>query len=308
LPACGDANSALMVIEEGLASYPDERRLLSRKEALLKIVSSVRRSERREEKEKDLDELNGLLKRMEQAQDAAAVDSIRERSIAIARKHHGDPEFESVFRSVGDLWDAVHPSNIAPKASIPKFEPLPESGRGSETPKPPPEASTNRAERQHISEKVRNLAVIFRQNGERGLATLRSIPRKRIAIFVAIPLSAIVLVASIVTYKKVHPPPPPKREAVIAKVEINTSAPGARVFVDGKEIGPAPQALGLSEGEHQIDAELTGYGSKGPVVFRVERGAPPPPSTVTVALEPLPTIFRISTEFQQASLDNEKLM
>src|SRR5262249_38085207 len=279
LPACGDANSALMVIEEGLASYPDERRLLSRKEALLKIVSSVRRSERREEKEKDLDELNGLLKRMEQAQDAAAVDSIRERSIAIARKHHGDPEFESVFRSVGDLWDAVHPSNIAPKASIPKFEPLPESGRGSETPKPPPEASTNRAERQHISEKVRNLAVILRQNGERGLATLRSIPPKRIASFVAIPLSVIVLVAGIATYKRFHRPriiPPP---VVVAKVEINTSVPDARIFVDPKPIGVGPQSVELPEGEHQIDAELIGYGSKGPVVFRVERGAPPPPST-----------------------------
>src|SRR5262249_50260040 len=35
---------------------------------------------------------------------------------------------------------------------------------------------------------------------------------------------------------------------------------------------------------------------------------PPPPSSVNVALDPLPSMLFISTQLQQASLDNEKLV
>src|SRR6267143_1168346 len=63
--ASGDIDAALTVIEKGLVSYPDERRHVQRKDALVKIVGPAKRPE---EKEKDLNEMRELKNQMREAQ------------------------------------------------------------------------------------------------------------------------------------------------------------------------------------------------------------------------------------------------
>jgi len=131
-----------------------------------------------------------------------------------------------------------------------------------------------------------------------------SAPRRRTAlVLVAV---AIVLLISIVAFRFARSTRRPP--AVTAEIAINASVPGAHILVDGKDVGIAPVTFKLSEGQHSIDGALPGYSSKQPISIGVGAGATPPPSTLNVVLDPLPSMLFISTELQQASLDDEKLV
>src|SRR3989441_3629383 len=106
--ASGDVSAALAVIEKGLDSYPDERRLVQRKDLLLKIVPTIRHAE---EKEKDLNEMRELKKQMREARNnEEAFNSLMERSRVMAGKYTGDPDVQSFFRSVEDEWKTIAPT------------------------------------------------------------------------------------------------------------------------------------------------------------------------------------------------------
>src|SRR5262249_31925817 len=58
--ASGDVSAALAFVEHGLGSYPDEGRLLQRKEALLKIIGPARQPQPKEEVKAPLRKPNEL--------------------------------------------------------------------------------------------------------------------------------------------------------------------------------------------------------------------------------------------------------
>src|SRR5262249_18474180 len=109
--AAGDAPSALTVVQEGLGTYPDERRLLARQDALLKILPSTRRPEAPEAREADLKELHQSEDRLKDAHNAETARPILDRSIAIAGKYPADVEIQSIRRSVEDLFAANAATN-----------------------------------------------------------------------------------------------------------------------------------------------------------------------------------------------------
>jgi len=287
--ALGDVGAAFAVIQKGLDSYPDERRLVQRKDALLKIPKTAP-----EEKEKDLKELRQLEKQMKEPRSEADFKSIMERSRIIAGKYAGNSDVQSIFRSLEDEWKTISlkppPSGYTRGSKLPTQKPV---SRGEIATQPKPVS--------HESTSADNSLGRCIQSFRRALASLSI---KRQAIIGAIPI-LFILPVLIYALKPLitRPPQPPK--PLEATVPINASLPGAHLFVNGEDRGVEPFTLKLPDGLYKFDAALPGYRSK-PQEVRVERGVAIPP-TVTVQLDPIPPIFQVSTEFQQGSLDDEKL-
>ena len=73
-------------------------------------------------------------------------------------------------------------------------------------------------------------------------------------------------------------------DAVLASLTISVDAPGATVYLDGREVGPAPlpQVVRLDAGSHVIEARLPGYRDARETVLLREH------ETVTAQLELVP--------------------
>ena len=286
--ASGDPDAALTVIQKGLDSYPDEQRLVQRKDALLQAAKVVH-----EEKQKDLKELRELKNQVKEAQNEAACNSILERSRVIRGKHVGDIDVESIYRSVEEEWKTIslkrqtagnRSAAVAPTPAVPAPQ--------SKIPAPSKDVS---------GEWTTAISRLWdRIRSARGV--LGSISTERQAILGAIPI-VLILPFLIREIPKSPKPLPPPFEAAVA---INASLPGARLLVNGEDRGVDPLTLKLAEGQYKVDAVFPGYVSR-PVDLEIKRGVTIPPA-ITVPLDELPPILRVSTEFQQGSLDNEKLI
>ncbi|PYS13561.1 MAG: hypothetical protein DMG15_10795, partial [Acidobacteria bacterium] len=261
LQARGQLSSSLAAIEEGLKSYPQEPRLIARKEALLKLLGSVKPSSQRDN---DLAEMRDLRDQIGQA-GGPAVATLVERTRMIALKYPSDEQVGSLLGDVEDfmatkLFEA--PGARGAKPSEPHL-----TGKLVHD---SPAADPHQAER--ISKTSAEIAKPAKQGAK---------------------------------MRVVRPPPAPP--AVLEReVSIQATVPGARLLVNGEDRGAIPQTLKFPQGEYRIDAKLTGYASKGPVLLRVGTGETNSAS-VTVPLEALPAIFHLSTDFTEASLDEEKL-
>jgi eukaryotic-like serine/threonine-protein kinase len=235
--ASADPGAALAVIENGLISYPDEQRLLARKEALLKTLKPA--------------------------------------------KH-----VESVFKPVDEDWAPSAVNAQAPKENsfldTNATVGLPSSAQKVDTP------AVSNQDSQGSSERA---------------ASRKFLSPKRLAIF-----GAIAATVAVVVWVFVHKtPPPPLPTTITWEGSIDASVAGAHIFVDGQDRGVDHVQIKLAEGEHKIDAVLPGFSTKEPVIFRVGDGTPRPPS-IALLLVPLQPVLRVSTEFQQGTLDGEKLM
>jgi serine/threonine protein kinase len=281
--ASGDPDSALAIIQKGLDSYPDEPRLIQRKDALLTAAKGVQ-EEKEEEKEKDLKELRELKNQVKEAQNEASWNSIMERSRVIRGKHIGDLDVESIYNSVEEEW-----KTISVKRRPPKFQGRTPNSELQEFGVRPWNSSTAAITR--LWDRIRSA---------RGV--LGSMSTERQAILGAIPI-LLILPFLITEIPKSTTPLPPPFEAAIA---INASLPGAHLLVNGEDRGVDPLTLNLGEGQYKLDAVLPGYVST-PVNLEIKRGATISP-TITVPLNELPPILRVSTELQQGSLDSEKLI
>jgi serine/threonine-protein kinase len=285
--ASGDVDAALALAQKGLESYPDEQRLVQRRNALLEIAKTVA-----EEKERNLKELRELKKQVGEAKNEAAF----ERSRVIYTKYAGDPDVESVFRDIEDEWAKTTLPKTPSVGSIPKSAPPPKEVPASK--------DKIRVQRQFRSSVSAIRVPRLRDRIQSARQTLGSISTKQQAIIGVIPIVLMlgVLISEVKPiFRRPPTPPPPEAEVV-----INSSFPGAHLLVNGEDRDVDRLTLNLREGKYKFDAVLPGYVSR-PVELEVKRGATVPP-TVTVPLDPLPPLFRVSTEFLQGSLDNEKMM
>jgi serine/threonine protein kinase len=88
LQASGDLAGALLRVEEGLAAYPREPRLIQIQETVQRDLQALRRQTRR----RDLEELRRMATEAEAAPDAAAKQLVAERARAVAEKYSEDEE------------------------------------------------------------------------------------------------------------------------------------------------------------------------------------------------------------------------
>jgi len=116
LQTSGDLATALSRVEEGLASYPREPRLIQLKEAVQRDLQTQRRQTRR----RDLEELRRLESEADSAKDADTKQSLGSRARALADKYIED---EEVLSSANGLLQKLNLPEVTPRASGPESAP-----------------------------------------------------------------------------------------------------------------------------------------------------------------------------------------
>ena len=91
--AAGDREGAVVQVEQGLSLYPLEPRLTQLQNTLNKETLE---SQRHQDRRRSLAELRQVEDQLETVTDLATVNSLRERTQVVARKHPDDPEFQSI--------------------------------------------------------------------------------------------------------------------------------------------------------------------------------------------------------------------
>jgi serine/threonine protein kinase len=110
LRGTGDFAGALARVQEALATYPNEKRLLQTRENL---QSEMAQAERAKARSRDLEELRTLKREAEKVTDISAVRSYRDRAKALAASHADDAEVRSLVNSLEQLSKPT--GNIRPK-------------------------------------------------------------------------------------------------------------------------------------------------------------------------------------------------
>jgi serine/threonine protein kinase len=150
LKAAGDLDGALAQLQQGLAAYPAEPRLLQvndtlQRESLRSALEAYRR---------DLDGLRRLERDAEATADAEVLKTLCQEARALAQRHPEDAEFQSLAGSVGQRLASV--TQLLQRPATAKVEatpsrpsptlPIEASGQGLPSQRKPPEVSVARLE------------------------------------------------------------------------------------------------------------------------------------------------------------------
>jgi serine/threonine-protein kinase len=278
LQAAREPLKALAQVEQALAIYSSEPRLVQLHSTLKKAILDTERWEKRR---RDLHEVRGLAQSAESAS-TGELKSILAQARGIAREYPGDLEFESclepVERRIESLETVLYPAampaaaaagNPAPPA-VPELPfPLPAEPETLILPPPPP----------HVAAPL----VTATDRHPNAL-------RNRYAVGAAGLL--ILLLAGIGwwgTKKPTRSPFP-----TIA-VEVQTNPAGAELKIAGKSYGLSNRQLQLLPGSYDLEIVKDGYQPDFERVT-VASGKPVPP--VNVALRPVPARLEISTDLK----------
>ena len=303
LQAAADFAAALTQVDEGLASFPQEPRLLQLRETLRREMAE---SQRR----RQLEELKKLGREAERSGDPAARQAFGERAGSMATTYAGDAQFLSAIQEVERL--VTPPPGAPPAASAPapsqsselpratmifsprSGSPAPEAPRGPASsaggtaatapklaPRPPaaprPQLvkSVSRTAPQVLRGLGEMLAKVRSHPALRSLEeTIRNLPRRTKIIVGASALGLLVLLALIVALIPGSPKPPVKPAIISVPVSIHTSPPGATIVIDGEVRGTSDLQIDLPPGRHDIEARLPGYESAASSV-EVKDGSSP---------------------------------
>jgi hypothetical protein len=95
--AAGDVARALASVEEGVAKYPHETRLLQVREGLSR---ELEQAQLRQVRVRDLEQMRRLQVELERTSDPSAGRRIGDRMVALGAKYPNDPEFEAALAEV----------------------------------------------------------------------------------------------------------------------------------------------------------------------------------------------------------------
>jgi eukaryotic-like serine/threonine-protein kinase len=97
LQAAGDQDAALAKVENGLALYPNENRLMQLHATMRNSVTELRRGR---ERAGDVEALRGIRQRVEQPANSEERGSLIDQSTAILQKHPDDPEIGALAAEI----------------------------------------------------------------------------------------------------------------------------------------------------------------------------------------------------------------
>ena len=337
LRAAADLAGALARVEEALATYPNENRLVQMRQTLQKEMAEAERNKARRQ---DLEELRKLKREAESATAKSAVRSYRDRAQALAAKYPGDEEFRALADSLGQVSVPLvnrgpSPPKTAPdaKANVPNatllFTPagpsatklvqpsatssgLPPVGPPTKAPaassgsapaaaQPSPRSKATSAPSQFFVTLRSSLQRLWaaKPNIAPILGRLNTLPVKIGAIVAG---SLVLLLAMTLVLVKILRPKPTPPVTQIA-VHIHVSPPGATIRVDNEPHNVSDLDITLPIGNHQIEAQLDGYQTAGSS-FEARPGAP---GSVDLTLQPVLPVVKLTadTGAGKVSLDDK---
>jgi tetratricopeptide (TPR) repeat protein len=326
--AAGDVARALASLDEGVAKYPHESRLIQVREVLQRDSAQV---QGRQVRPRDLDEIRRLQGELDRTQDPAAARRIGERMFALGAKYPHDSDFEAVMAYVRRrATQGAPPATVSreetegqgatrmfsPQAHVPTRRPEPPSPSTVSLPERVPPRPSDIATRvapgpaagrapfvatvtTAVLESLRNLrkkvtAVTLKIRMPKSTALDRlSFNRRKVLIAAGSVLGLGILVWLV---PKVIRPAGPGRGSVGATntlaIAIQTDPPGASIKVDGVDSGISDRQVHLSRGTHSVLAEMPGY---QPATQEIEVNDRSPRET-RLTLQPALPVIRVSAD------------
>jgi eukaryotic-like serine/threonine-protein kinase len=320
LQADGNLAGALSRIEETLAAYPRELRLIQIQETVQREIQSQRRQTRR----RDLEELRRVAREAETITDPAAKQVLGQKVQALAGKYLDDEEFLAVANAfLGRLnmtgiqgKSASQAGEDRDKKQTPGASAHPSAGRDGAMasiyspatmdlePAPPSQSAaavstpSNIAAGPKVVETPALLApppVTLKTSkpiGRQGPASPTAVRRKssaRRAILVA--AAAAVLLVGFFIVRPRHGTGVAPASAQLT-VRVHASPPGTTILVNNEARGTSDVQMDLPEGSYQIEARLDGYQSKS-ASLEVKPGSP---NSLDLTLEPALPALRLSSD------------
>jgi len=295
--AAGDPKGALAQLEQGLAAYPTETRLIQARDTLRKDTAQP---PLRQARHRDLEELRRLEHDAGATADPETVRSLFHTATALVGRYPDDAEFQSLATSIGRRLETVNrlaESQAGSKAA----EDLSNIASGAVAEMPP---------RVDAAQQGGQIAEVLNVDARAHfLRTFRSVlerlqnPRWLMA---ATGLATVVVVGGLLywwwkRHPQQPPPPPPPPSLSMLDVDFTTNPPGATLRIDEQDQGTSPKRLKLTEGSHQVEALMEGYQpfSKR---FTVPH-ASAAPINLTLALQPLALKLQLLTKVRDAQVE-----
>ncbi len=326
LQAGGDLAGALARIEEGLAAYPREPRLIQIQETVQRELQSQRRQMRR----RDLEELRRMEREAETITDAKVKQVFGERVQALARKHVDDEEVLPVANALLERLNiapvrAGDPSQIVGEERLRK-EPVPGSGavgsaEGSgatqsvyspatmdvpaslaeRPPASPPSPDVTGALAASTGSQAKSPASRAKPSARSfgaglslpNLPSLKAFAQtSRGRVIVASAAGAALLLAF--TLLLVRPGHRHGATPPVAKftVRVHTTPPGATVRINNEVRGLSDLQVELPEGNYQVEAQLDGYAPKTSSL-EAKAGSP---NSLQLIFEPALPVLKLSSD------------
>ena len=219
----------------------------------------------KQQRSQDLQNARGLQYQAENLEDADQLQSIYEQTQSFVAKYPEEPELQTIAREVERIVRARAGRKPAPESK-------------AQTPKPAPQKNARLAV-QHLLERLRRVT-------------------SKHTVQLAAGIIGVLLVAFAVwRYWPVHP--------ALIPIEIHTTPPGARIRINGFELGTSNLSFGLPAGDYQVEASLPGYETAINSIA-VARGKP---SSFEVTLQPSAKSLRVTTNLEQGQvwLDDKQI-
>lgn len=314
LQASADLPGALSRIEEGLAAYPREPRLLQIRDTLQKELQSQRRQIRR----RDLEELRSLEHEAAAATDPAVKQSFGERAQTLAEKYADDEEVLTVAdgllqrlnlpptsRPSAQLSTDKAKDERVPGGKIPSagtdgatvsfystptvsIEPPAEEKTKPSTPAPPPAPPSAPP-----SAPRKQPAPPAALKPSRPAAARASfLPASRSLKIAGAGAVAVLLLAVSWLALRHGRQASGSSSASLVSVRIHTSPSGANIRINNEARGTSDLQVDLPQGTYQVEAQLDGY-QPATASLEVKLGSP---NSLDLTLQPPPPAVRLSSD------------
>ena len=312
LQAAGDLAHALSRIEEALAAYPREPRLIQIQETVRRELHAQRRQARR----RDLEELRRMEREADTITDPGVKQVFGERVQVLAGKYLEDDEVLAVANGLlGRLnMAAVQGKGSGrdvgqEKAQIAGTAGLPASAGDGATASvfspatmdvsPPPASENSSSPVSHpvVAEAsaasapppAETLPPLGRQISA---ATTSSRPKSSWplprSVIVSAAIAAVLLVAFVLVRHRHSSIPTP----TVARFTVRTSPKGATIRINHEVRGTSDLQVDLPAGSYQIEAELDGYQSKSGSI-EATAGSP---GSIDLTLDPALPVVKLSSD------------
>ncbi len=312
LQVAGDLKGALAELEKGLKTFPQENKLLQ-----LQMKLTKQRSENRR---KALEELKQMEVELTSSAESKAVEASKELMQASLQTFAGDVEVETAVGSLEKRLKKWQSTAIPgepplqtvaqPQVSAPKpfpAPPAPDSLAEDRTMVRPSFESKAQGSEEGVKLKIfSKFKPAFRfwekRKAEKTTPleseilqpeakTQRSLSR----IVLAGMILGVCLVVALGVWHWRYSSRISRSAVVMIGVEFQTTPPGARILINGKQEGISPLRRSLATNSYKIEAILPGYAPSSQSVSLAAGHSGP----FQLSLQPLPLTFSLSTDLER---------
>jgi len=313
LQAAGDLAGALEGIEEVLATYPREPRLIQIQETLQR----ERQTQRRQTKRRDLEELRRMEQEAEALPDAKSKQALAERVQTLAGRHLED---EEVLSSANGLLKRLNlptvsgkkPSQGGEKPSSDKAKKIissrpPDEGQNTMSVYSPATMDVQPAARKQsapAAKASKSVAPAAPPKSQVSPASVKSQVKTANVKRLSLPLKlsrgqlvaagaaavALVLMFALLSGNRKHTGA--TQPVTGFSVQIHTTPTGATIRVNKETRGVSDMQLDLPAGTYDIEAQLDGYQSKT-ATFEAKAGAA---HSLEMTLDPALPVVKLSSD------------